>query len=436
VRPRPDRRSVDVQPFVTCEPLELELLASHLTSLGHEVEILDLRVDRRSVREILRRGSYGLVGFTGYVNHVHVVRRLALEVKRVSRTIRVVVGGVHAEVSPGDYLDENIDHVLWADGILTLGEIATGLSPAEAAVLPGVWGSGKARPVAHPLPTLRPDRTATAAYRGSYTDLRGERCASLQTASGCPHGDRACTCPDTVFVERPLDDVVAELDEIDAPHVLLVDNDLFATPWRVDALCDALDRRGAWPTFVAFSSVESITENPTAVRRMRGHGLEAVYLQVQASADGPSGDATTAQLRSALAVLTEARVACFAWCVTGPDWDARATDDLLKVVDGVDPLDILVVTPMPVLEPTGPQPTGKRAAARIDWDMGRLSFRPTSVSVRGYYWQLLRLQAVTLLSPSRRRRIAERYGAEAGDRALRRGLKVCLRYVSLVIWPR
>lgn len=430
VRPRPDRRSVDVQPFVTCEPLELELVASHLTSLGHEVEILDLRVDRRSVREVLRRRPYDLVGFTSYVNHVHVVRRLAHEVKQVSRTIRVVVGGVHVEASPGDYLDENIDHVLWANSIVTLGEIAAGLSPAEAAVLPGVWGSGKARPEPHHLPPLRPDRTATAAYRGSYTDLRGELCASLQTAYGCPHGDRSCTCPQTVFAERDLDDVVAELDEIDAPHVLLVDNDLFATPGRVAALCDALDRRGSWPTFVAFGTVESVTENPTAVRRMRAHGLEAVYLRVEAVGHGASGDVATAQVRSALTVLAEAQVACFAWCVTGPDWDARATDDLLRVVDGVDPLDILVVTPMP--QPTGPQPR----ATRVDWDMGLLSFRPTSVSLRGYYWQLLRLQAATLLRPSRRRRITERYGAEAGDRALRRGVTVCARYLSLVIWPR
>lgn len=105
VRPRPDPRSINLQSFMICEPLELETLAAHLQHLGHTVDLVDLILERKPLTWFVTQASYDLVGLTGYINHVQVIKQLARDVKRVSPRTRVVVGGVHAEVLPGDFAD-------------------------------------------------------------------------------------------------------------------------------------------------------------------------------------------------------------------------------------------------------------------------------------------------------------------------------------------
>jgi hypothetical protein len=46
-RPKPDSRSVNVQRFMIPEPLELEIVAAHLRNLGHDVDLVDLVLERR-----------------------------------------------------------------------------------------------------------------------------------------------------------------------------------------------------------------------------------------------------------------------------------------------------------------------------------------------------------------------------------------------------
>ena len=81
LRPRPHRETIGLQNVMICEPLELEYLAAALLEAGHRVEIVDLILDRRPLERITAQFQPRLVGITGYVAHVNVVKALAARVK-------------------------------------------------------------------------------------------------------------------------------------------------------------------------------------------------------------------------------------------------------------------------------------------------------------------------------------------------------------------
>ncbi len=112
IRPRPDPDSIGLQSFMMCEPLELEYAAAYLERFGHQVTILDMILERAPLEGLLRDHAPDVVGVTGYLNHVGVMKDYARRIKRHDSRCWVVVGGVHAEVEPEVFEDPDIDFVL------------------------------------------------------------------------------------------------------------------------------------------------------------------------------------------------------------------------------------------------------------------------------------------------------------------------------------
>ncbi|MDH4270713.1 MAG: cobalamin-dependent protein, partial [Candidatus Aminicenantes bacterium] len=90
------------------EPLELEYLAASVKE--HDVEILDMRVDRRLHRalETFRPQVVGLTGYTCDANSAKAVMR---EVKKFDPKVVTAVGGHHATFLPSDFALSFVDFV-------------------------------------------------------------------------------------------------------------------------------------------------------------------------------------------------------------------------------------------------------------------------------------------------------------------------------------
>ncbi len=443
-RPRPDRRSIALQRFMISEPLELEIVAAHLQKLGHTVDMVDLILERRPLKWFVARTSYDIVGLTGYINHVQVVKQLARDVKAVSPRTLVVVGGVHAEVVPTDFVDPAIDHVLWANGAVTLGEIASGLPVAEAACLPGVWGSGKGRPTAvHPRGML-PNRAVTAKYRDRYRCVYHDRCATIKTSYGCPLTCRHCFSTQIApYEERDLDEVMDELDQVTEPHVLIVDDYFLSRPARIRSFCEALDARGISKRFIAFGRADYVVAHPEDIALLAEHGLDALFVGIEPFRPGDLSDleaATSVELNvRAARVLEAAGVQCYSTLVTGEDWGREDFDGLAGFLDrlGHPMVTIQPVTPLPgtpLYVDVQDHLTLPRARSER-WDMAHLTFQPTALSPRAYYWQLLRTYCKTSVSPSQCRYVTNRYGPRAYLRVLRGTLGVAWQYLTLILRP-
>jgi radical SAM superfamily enzyme YgiQ (UPF0313 family) len=72
---------------------------------------------------IIKEGDIKVVGVTAMTLVIHRAMEIAEKVKRVSKDVKVVIGGVHPTVMPEECLkNENIDIVVRQEGEITLWE--------------------------------------------------------------------------------------------------------------------------------------------------------------------------------------------------------------------------------------------------------------------------------------------------------------------------
>ncbi len=142
------------------EPLALEYLGAGLKEDGHEVRLLDARLepDIDGAVDLFRPD---LVGLTGFTSHLNIVKDIARRLKKRAPTTLVVVGGHHATVRPEDFNTADIDMVVIGEGVFTLREIVraveTGgrLADIRGVAIPAPLHS----PRQAPLPRPEPDRS-------------------------------------------------------------------------------------------------------------------------------------------------------------------------------------------------------------------------------------------------------------------------------------
>ena len=123
IRPKPHKETIGLQNVMICEPLELEYLSSNIEAFGHQAVIVDMILEKRKVTYFIKKYQPVLVGMTGYNTHINVIKTYAKQIKACNPEIKIVVGGVHAEVNPEDFLSEDIDYIVRANGIRTFIEI-------------------------------------------------------------------------------------------------------------------------------------------------------------------------------------------------------------------------------------------------------------------------------------------------------------------------
>ena len=102
-RPRPHKETIGLQNVMICEPLELEYISANIEALGHSCDIVDMIIEKKPVRYFMKKYDPDVVGITGYISHVNIMKQYAYEAKAYNPDVKTVIGGVHAEVNPQDF---------------------------------------------------------------------------------------------------------------------------------------------------------------------------------------------------------------------------------------------------------------------------------------------------------------------------------------------
>ena len=89
-------------------------------------------IEKKNVPYFVKLYNPDVVGVTGYISHVNIMKRYAKEAKEVNPDIVTIIGGVHAEVNPQDFESPYIDYIIRANGIRTFIDILNHLDKKEA----------------------------------------------------------------------------------------------------------------------------------------------------------------------------------------------------------------------------------------------------------------------------------------------------------------
>jgi radical SAM superfamily enzyme YgiQ (UPF0313 family) len=421
-----------------CEPLELEYAAAALKRDGHEVHLIDMLLERKPFQSFLHR-PYDMVCFTSYINLVGIVKSYAETVRRFCPRALTVVGGVHAEVVPQDFVHGAIDKILFANAVETLCSLAKGAEDPD-----GAYSAGKARPKQNPHPDVWPDRSITKKYRSFYNYIYHEKCATIKTSLGCPYRCTFCFCTQVcAYAERPLKDVIEELLLIEEENIFIVDDDFLFSRKRLEEFCGLLDEHGISKHYIAFGRADFIAENEDIILLLRDHGFEAFFVGLESFREtdlaGFEKRTTVEMNRKAVRILEGNGLHCYSGWITGEDWGKEDFDTLIAHLNSFKHpfVNVQPITPMPgtPLFAEYPHELAIRRENHALWDMAHIVFEPQNMSRRRYYYHLLRVYLKTSASAAGRRYVRERYGARTYRRVGLGALKICLQYVRLIIKP-
>lgn len=445
VRPNPPKESINLQSFMICEPLELEYVASALINNDNEVDLVDMILEKQSLKKIFLRKDYQMVCFTSYITTIGVVKTYAKMIKQLNHRCVIVVGGVHAEVVPTDFVDPNIDYIVWANGVETIAEMVNEYPDIDETFIPGIYVEGKDKPELNNSKLKAPNRQITKRYRNNYSYIYHDHCATIKTSYGCPYHCNFCFCTQVCsYSTRIMKSVMDELASIEEKNVFIVDDNFLVDRDRIISFCNELDKRKIQKHFIAFGRADFIANNEDIIILLHNHGFDAFFVGIESFKNEEleefSKKASVEENMKAIKILEDNGLQCYSGLIVNEDWHKADFNNLITYLNGFEhPLvNIQPLTPMPGT-PLFDNPPFEVILKRDNyacWDMAHLAFNPTKMSKRAFYYNIVRAYLKTSANRKQREFIKSRYGVDVYKRVKKGAWHIFFQYVKLMINPK
>jgi anaerobic magnesium-protoporphyrin IX monomethyl ester cyclase len=339
-------------------PLGLMSIAGVLD--GHEVEILDMKVERGATKALGRKlGSVDIVGVTALTPSID----SALEICGAAREsgALTVLGGVHPSLMPNVAGRPEVDIVVRGEGEYSFKEIADGRPVGSVAGISYAGGSevvhNPDRPPAKLDMLPPPRRDLVSRYEKKYRAF-GRKLDAVSTTRGCPFRCSFCCVPAVWKGYRELSParVVDEIKRIRASEIVsIVDDNFCQDMGRVEEICDLIIREGLNDRlYSVFSRVESIVRHPGVVEKMALANMRVVFIGVEAASqealDRMNKKTRIGDVHRACEILEENGMLVWAGHIIGNLDDTYDDVEALIRMSGRLPVDIAqftVITPYP-----------------------------------------------------------------------------------------
>jgi radical SAM superfamily enzyme YgiQ (UPF0313 family) len=345
IKPPPNRKLVAPSGG---EPLELEYLAAAVKE--HEVEILDMRFDRRLERklEIMKPRFVGLTGYTCDANSAKQVMR---EVKKFDPGITTGVGGHHATFLPSDFALPFVDVIFLGMADLTFPEYIETLERGRDAAAVSNLALNKnggllftqSAPFAVDLDRLPlPARDLTRQYRKGYHDQNGTRNAMVLTSRGCPFRCNFCACWKLLggkYLVRSPESVVQEMTALpeDIEQIFFADDNTLHNVQHAWRLARLIRESGIRLKFSMFARADTVVKHPDLIRYLKECGLTSLTVGIESIRDeelAAMNKRTTAATNvRAIEILHEQRISIGAHFIVNPEFTREDFDRLFQYVD-------------------------------------------------------------------------------------------------------
>lgn len=388
------------------EPLGLEYLGAGLKLDGHTVELLDARLDP-DIDAACRRFQPQVIGLTAYTSQLNIVRSLATRLKAAHPGVRIVVGGHHATVRPGDFNLPAIDAVVIGEGVFSLRELVRAFeSGASLEGIPGValpapeglrFGPPRRHADLDALPM--PDRSLTATHRQYYFSEWFKPLASVRTSLGCTARCNFCALWSITggkYLRRRPEAVVEELRTVAEPNVFFCDDESMLDVRRMDRLADLIAAAGIRKRYFLYGRADTIVEHPALFAKWARIGLAQVFVGMEdfseARLDALHKGITAAQQAQAVRILDDLGIMMYASYMVDPAYTREDFRQLLAHVRRMKHqyATFTVLTPLP-----GTQLYDARAHELLShrpelYDMVH-ALLPTTLNLPAFYTEFARL---------------------------------------------
>ena len=418
IRPKPDKETIGLQHVMVCEPLELEYLAANIDRPDANVEIIDMILEKKSLEYFIKRYQPDVVGISGYITHVNVIKDYARRIKVIQPDCKVAVGGVHAEVLPRDFIDEHIDFIVDANGISTFNAILDNLNLMEVR---GAYREGRQNVKEASFNYKFPDRQKVGKYRTKYYYMFHNPCALIKTSFGCPYSCSFCFCKEITegkYFTRSVNSVIEELKQIPEKEIYIVDDDFLVSGNRILEFCRKLKEHNLKKKFLVYGRADFISNNENVIKVFRDHGLQAVIVGLESfkneALDKYNKRTSIRENEAAVRVLKKYDIEVYGTLILDMDFSREDFHNLHKWLKGLG-LTFINLQPLTPLRGTEIYQMYQEDLI-VDgdqfekWDLAHLVLKPEKMSVRRYYYEMIKLYYRITMAPGNVIRLIKKYG--------------------------
>ena len=431
-----------------CEPLELEYLVGNIDKTKASVKIIDMILEKKPIEFFINKYKPHIVGMTAYITHVGAVKEMARKIKRLSNKTITVVGGVHAEVVPEDFASKYIDCIICSNPVETFIKIIDRVRAGEdTKEIEGTYAKGKKHVRTSSYNILPPDRSSVKKYRKKYYYMFHNPCALIKTSLGCPYTCSFCFCKEITggkYFARKIDEVMEELESIKEREIYIVDDDFLFNEDRLNLFCDELEKRNIHKRFLVYGRADFIASHEKVIGRLSRHGLSAVIVGVESVREKDLKDfnkrSSLENNEKAIRILQKYGIELYATMILQPDFTKK---DFRQIEDYIIGLNVSFVN----LQPLTPLPgteiyddyKDKILVSRKDyamWDLAHIVLEPKYMSIRQYYYQIIKTYARIVLRPDNIIKMLKKYGIKEVAKMWWGSQFVSLQYIGKIIRGR
>ncbi len=411
VRPKPSPETIGLQHMMIVEPLELEILCA-LKRGSDSVKIVDMILEKRSFESFVIEYQPDVLCVSGYITNVSTMISYCESAKRISGKTTTIVGGVHCEVCPEDFEHEAIDFRV----VRNAAVIFTGLLnhiDTNSELSKGVLKKGDhLEDVQLPAFDFRvpfPDRTSVARYRNSYFYIFHDKVALIKTSFGCPYTCSFCFCriiTDGRFHQRPIAEVIQELEQIEQKEIYIVDDDFLTDKKWLQEFIIEIKQRKIEKHYLVYGRADFIAKNPNTLHELAEIGLKTVIVGFESFSDKEldsyNKNTSVEMYKETMKVLHQENIDCFATIIIPPDWDKQDFRNMVRAVKslGIHFVNLQPLTPLPKTGISFPE--GQIIIERTTyekWDLAHISVQPSKLSVPEFYNEILKAYSSIVYQP-------------------------------------
>lgn len=346
----PEGTTFGVSKVFLPEPLGLELVAASLTPDGHEMRLIDMRLERWSALEReLRDFKPDAIGIAcAFTSEVIRVREVAAMARAIRPSAFVFIGGHDATRTPTHFFRENADAIVMGEGEWTTPRLIRAVAGGNSYDdIPGVsvmTADGPVRNEGTPdyqdmdlLPI--PRRDLVQRYRKRYFIGFQRPVYSCETTRGCPYTCNFCSVwemYERTYRGKSPAYVVEDLLRCDGEEVFFTDDLFFLDAHRALELAEAIRKTGMKKRFTAQIRADSVAKHPEIAEVWRSIGLERVFVGMEATDEEGlkkvDKKSHIDQTEKAIQLLHKAGVEIQGSFIVHPDWNVSDFEQLARFV--------------------------------------------------------------------------------------------------------
>ena len=274
IRPDIPEETIGLQHVMLVEPLELEILAT-LIEKEHQVEIIDLILEKQPLSFFVGKYKPDVVCLTGYITHSNSIKKLCKEIKETNPEIITIVGGVHIEKVPECVDSESVDYRVVRNAVDVFPKLIHYLEKGNSfpeGVLRKHEQLDESKLPGYKFDVPVPNRTLTGKYRKHYFYVFHNKVALLKTSFGCPFPCNFCFCRKITgenYVERDLEAVITELKSIKEKEVYIIDDNFLVSEKRVREFLRLLEIHNIRKKYLIYGRADFIAQHPDIIRNFK-----------------------------------------------------------------------------------------------------------------------------------------------------------------------